>query len=89
VGTLEHAVKHDGRLNLLCCLLRDGPMALDQIAARTGESIGTVRYWIGLLETVGLVERQGAGPRPLYDANLGGQPAWVLEAVAKHRPRMI
>ncbi len=88
---LETIVKHDGRLNLLCCLLDGGPLSVPQIAARIGESLQAVRYWIGLLDAFSLVEKHAgmSGGETLYSATLDRHPEWVREAVAQHRPRAL
>ena len=88
---LEFVVEHDGRLNLLCCLLDAGPLSTRQIAARIGESAQTVRYWIRLLGAFDLVEERGEleGGDPLYVAALDAGPNWVGDAVRRHRPRSI
>ena len=88
---LETIVKHDGRLNLLCCLLDAGPLSVPQLAARIGESTQTVSYWTRLLDSFGLVVKrsEAAGGAALYEASLDDHPGWVREAVRLHRPRAI
>ena len=88
---LETILKHDGRLNLLCCLLDAGPLSVPQLAARIGESTQTVSYWTRLLDSFGLVARRGepAGGELQYAASLDDHPEWVREAVRRHRPRTI
>lgn len=88
---LEMVVKHDGRLNLLCCLLDEGPLSVPQLAARTGESPQAVRYWANLLDSFELIEERAAldDGEPLYAATLDDHPRWVLEAVRQHRPRAL
>ncbi len=88
---METVVNHDGRLNLLCCLLDAGPLSVPQLAARVGESRQAVRYWIALLDSFDLVERREelAGGGLLYEATLDDHPEWVREAVRQHRPRAI
>jgi hypothetical protein len=88
---LETIVRHDGRLNLLCCLLDGGPLSVPQMAARVGESPQAVRYWVGLLDAFSLVEQHAglSGGEPRYVAALDGHPEWVQEAVAQHRPRAL
>ena len=88
---LEMVVKHDGRLDVMCCLLDGGPLSVPQITARTGASMGVVHYWVCLLDTFSLVEKQvelGAG-ESRYVATLDEHPEWVREAVARHRPRTL
>ena len=55
---LETVVNHDGRLNLLCCLLDAGLLSGPQLAARIGESKQTVRYWTRPLDPYGLIEQR-------------------------------
>jgi hypothetical protein len=82
-------VKHDGRLDVLVCLLYDGPLAVPQLTARIGESSQAVRYWLELLDSFGLVEKHVdlAGGEPLYAVTLDEHPDWVREAVEEHRRR--
>jgi DNA-binding transcriptional ArsR family regulator len=84
---LEAIVKHDGRLDVLCCLLDGGPLAIAQVAARTNEPGQTVSYWMRLLESFNLVEKVGDldGQEPLYAVTLEDQPDWIEEAVEEHR----
>lgn len=86
---LEMVVKHDGRLNLLCCLLDEGPLLVSQLAARVGEPPQAVRYWATLLDSFDLVEKlDGLNEgEVLYAATLADQPEWVQEEVRQHRPR--
>jgi hypothetical protein len=86
---LGMVVKHDGRLNVLCCLLDGGPLSVPQLAARIGESSQAVRYWTNLLDSFDLVEKRDAlnDGEPLYAATLDDHPEWVREAVRQHRPR--
>jgi DNA-binding transcriptional ArsR family regulator len=84
---LEAIIKHDGRLDVLCCILDGGPLGVPQLSARTGKSEKAVGHWIKLLDSFGLVERIGDldGREPLYVATLDGHPDWVREAVEAHR----
>ena len=43
---LEAIVKHDGRLDVLCCLVDGGPLGVPQIAARINEPAQSVQYWM-------------------------------------------
>lgn len=83
---LEAIVKHDGRLDVLCCILDGGPLAVPQLSARTGRSLKAVGHYIKLLEAFDLVEKCGDldGGEPLYAATLDEHPGWVLEAVEEH-----
>lgn len=86
---LDGIVRHDGRLDLLCCLLDGGPLSIPQLAARIGKSPQAVRYWAGLLDSFDLIERRAPldDGEPLYEATLDDHPAWVREAVMQHRSR--
>jgi hypothetical protein len=88
---MDLVVKHDGRLNLLCCLVDEGQLSVPQLAARIGESVQAVRYWASLLDTFGLVEELDPldDGEPLYVATLDDQPEWVQEAIRQHRPRAL
>lgn len=78
---------HDGRLDVLCCLLDGGPLSVPQLGARIGESPRIVHYWATLLESFSLVQRLGdlSGRTPLYVVTLDEHPDWVREAVEGHR----
>jgi len=84
---LEAMVRHEGRLDVLCCILDGGPLAAAQVSARIGRSARLVGHWLDLLDSFGLVEKIGAlnGGEPLYAATLDDHPDWVRAAVAKHR----
>jgi DNA-binding transcriptional ArsR family regulator len=88
---LEGVVKHDGRLDVLCCLLDEGALSPTEIAVRIGETMQAVRYWVGLLRSFDLVERRGklVDGEPQYVASLDEQPEWVRAAVRQHRPRAL
>jgi len=89
---LETVVRHEGRLNVLCCLLDYGNQSASQLAARTGDSMQAVGYWIKVLQNFGLVVQVaeiGQHRQRIYSASLDGQPQWVLEAVQNHRPRTV
>jgi hypothetical protein len=84
---LEAIVKHEGRLDVLCCILDGGPLAVPQLSARTGDSPQAVGHNVQLLESFGLVEKIADldGSEPLYVATLDKHPRWVWQAVEKHR----
>ncbi|HEU4905137.1 MAG TPA: winged helix-turn-helix domain-containing protein [Solirubrobacterales bacterium] len=89
---LETVVHHDGRLNILCCLVDNGDQSIPQLAARTGDSQQAVHYWVRVLENFDLVKQvgeEGRQRRPVYSVSLDGHPQWVREAVEDHRPRTI
>ena len=79
-------MKHDGRLDVLCCILDGGPLAVPQLSARTGRPRKVVAYWVELLDSFDLVEKVGdpGGGEPLYAATLDDHPSWVWEAVKEH-----
>jgi DNA-binding transcriptional ArsR family regulator len=83
---LEAIVKHDGRLDILCCLLDGGPRAIMQLSAQTGMSPAEVGHHIELLNLFDLAERaDGVAGEPLYQATLENRPDWVRQAVERHR----
>lgn len=86
-SALEAIVKHDGRLDVLCCILDGGPLSRMQLSARIGESASAVDHWVRLLGTFGLVEKIGdlGGGEPLYVATLDEHPDWVRKAIDEHR----
>ncbi len=83
---LERLVKHDFRLDLLCCLV-DGPLVIPQLSARLDKPVTAVAYHVKLLETRNVVEQtgDGEGDHALYAATLDKHPEWVAEAVRDHR----
>ncbi len=86
-SSLEAIVTHDGRLDVLCCILDGGPLAVPQLSARTGRSVKAVGHYVKLLDSFDLVEKVGGldGGVPLYAASLDEHPDWVREAVDEHR----
>lgn len=86
---LEAIVKHEGRLDMLCCILDSGPLSVPQLIARTGGSGKAVRHYVRLLDVFDLIEKIGDpdDKEPLYAATLDGHPDWVREAVEEHRRR--
>jgi len=86
-STLEAIVKHDARLDLLCCLVDGESLTVPQLSARTGRSLKAVSHNIKLLESIDLVEKAGepGGREPRYGASLDGHPDWVRETVEEHR----
>jgi hypothetical protein len=87
LSRLEAIVKHDGRLDVLCCLLDGGPLGVPQVAARINEPAQSVRYWVRLLESFSLLEKVADlyGQEPLYVVTLQDHPDWVREAIDEHR----
>jgi len=87
---LETVVRHDGRLNILCCLVDNGDQSIPQLAARTGDSRQAVHYWVRVLENFDLVKQvREEGRQRIFSASLDGHPQWVREAVEEHRPRTV
>ena len=84
---LEAIVKHDGRLDVLCCILDGGPLSVAQLSARTGKPVNAVDHWVKLLCTFGLVEKIAdlGGEEPLFAVTLDEHPDWVREAIDAHR----
>ncbi len=84
---LEEAVIHDGRLDVLCCILDSGPLGATQISARIVEPEGLVRHWLETLHALSLVQRIGTpgDGEPLYAATLDNHPDWVRAVIARHR----
>jgi DNA-binding transcriptional ArsR family regulator len=88
-SALEAIVKHDGRLEILRCLLDGGSLAVPQLSELTRMSSREVDHYVKLLVTFGLVEEVGGteGGEPRYAATLDDHPDWVREAVEKRRDR--
>lgn len=85
---LEAVVRHDGRLDILCCLVAEGPLTTPQLSGRLGKPLHNILGWVKLLECFRVVKRTGKyakGRLPLYEANLDEHPDWVREAVEEHR----
>lgn len=84
---LEPIVRHDVRLDILCCLVDREPLEVAQVSASTGRDKHLVRHHLKLLEAFGLVRKEGGRrSRPaLYVACLDEHPDWVAEAVRDHR----
>jgi hypothetical protein len=85
-SALEAVVKHDGRLDVLCCLFHGEPLAVVQLSARIAKPARAVAHYMKQLESFDLVEKtDGLDGEPLYVATLEKQPDWVREAVEEHR----
>lgn len=84
---LETAVVHDGRLDVLCCILDCGPLNAKQVSARLAESERLVRHWLETLHALDLVEKIAApgGTEPLFAVTLDHHPEWVRDVIARHR----
>lgn len=85
--TREAVVRHDARLDILCCLDSDEPMATEQISGRTGMEVRRMAYHLRVLRAFGLIgttPKDGKGPA-LYVLCLDRQPGWVTAAVNEHR----
>jgi hypothetical protein len=83
----ERVVKHDVRLDILCCLVDGKSLTAMQLSARIGKPLREVAYHVKLLDSHDLVTRTGAqfGEHPLYAATLDGHDEWVREAIEEHR----
>lgn len=86
-AALEAIVRHEGRLDVLCCILDGGPLAGPQISARIGKSARLVRHWLEMLDSFDLVEKLAAldGGEPFYAVTLDHHPHWVRVTVDGHR----
>jgi hypothetical protein len=86
-AALEAVVNHEGRLDLLCCLLDGAPLSARQLSARIGRGLSVVGHWVKLLEAFDLIGQVGdrGDAEALYAATLDEQPDWVREAVENHR----
>lgn len=85
--TREAVVRHDARLDILCCLDSDEPLAAQQIGGRTGMGTHRTAYHLRVLRASGLIgttQKDGVGPVP-YVSRLDQQPEWVMDAVNEHR----
>jgi DNA-binding transcriptional ArsR family regulator len=85
--TREAVVRHDARLDILCCLDSDEPLATKQISGRTGMEPPRTAYHLKVLRAFGLIgTTQEDGRCPvLYVLRLEQQPEWVTDAVNEHR----
>ena len=83
----EAVVRHDARLDILCCLDPDKPLTTEQVTARTGIARCGVAYHLKVLRTFGLVgTAPGVGTGPaLFVPCLDRQPEWITDAVNEHR----
>ncbi len=84
---LKAIVRHDGRLDVLCCLIDGAPLAVPQLSAMTGLPTKAVSHFVDLLCSFDLVEKVGSagGQEPLYTIALDGHPDWVRAAIEGHR----
>lgn len=79
-------IKHDGRLDILCCFEDDKPLTVTALSARTGESPEATSYHLKPLLSHGVIRKSGEQEdgEPLYESRLGDQPEWVQKAVEEH-----
>lgn len=79
-------VEHEGRLDVLSCLMESQPSTLTAIAERMGKAPATVAYLLGPLDLHRLVRKTGERERgeSLYETCLDEHPPWVREAVEEH-----
>jgi hypothetical protein len=88
-AALRAIIRHEGRLDLLCCILDGGPLSASQLSSRTGKPPAAIKHWIASLESFDLLDvvaDPGEG-EPLYVVTLDEQPEWVREAVEEHHRR--
>ncbi|HEU4943894.1 MAG TPA: ArsR family transcriptional regulator [Solirubrobacterales bacterium] len=86
---MKAIVRHDGRLDVLCCLVDGAPLAVPQLSAMTGMPASAVSHYIDLLRSFDLVTEVGSVDveESLYSTTLEGQPDWVRMAIETHRRR--
>jgi hypothetical protein len=86
-GSLQAIVRHDGRLDVLCCLVDGAPLAVPQLSAMTGMPTGAVAHYVDLLCAFGLVAKVAVTDSgdPLYTTTLDGHPDWIRVAIEEHR----
>jgi Bacterial regulatory protein, arsR family len=84
---LKAIVRHEGRLDVLCCLVDGAPLAVPQLSAMTGMPESAVSHYVDLLCSFGLAAKVGRadGVEPLYTTTLDGHPDWVRAAIEGHR----
>ncbi len=80
-------MRHDGRLDVLCCILDGGPLTIQQVSARIGCSLRSAAYWLDLLDSFDLVAKVDEldGGEAIFAISLDGHPDWVREAIEHHR----
>lgn len=80
-------VRHDARLDILCCLDSDVPTAPEQVSGRTGMEARRIAYHLKVLRAFGLIgmTQKGGGGPTLYVLCLDRQPEWVSAAVNEYR----
>lgn len=84
---VERVLRHEGRLDVLCCLLDSGPLGAEQVSARTRKPRRAVDQCLQVLEQFELIVAVGgvSGANPLYALNLDRHPEWVRETIEDHR----
>lgn len=83
---MKAIIEHKVRLDLLCCLDRNGPLTVPELSTGIGKSPTAVAYLIDPLDKHKVVRKTGKriDKEPLYEARLDDHPPWVREAVEKH-----
>lgn len=81
---LEAIVKHEFRLDILICLIAEGPMDVGRLAARIGKPESAIKYHVERLLECDVVERDDVTGVTRYTPTLSHHPDWVLEQVMKH-----
>src|SRR6187551_1177667 len=56
---LERIVEHEGRLEILCHLIDNGPLTMAQLSVRTDTPLTAIRYHVTLLSSVRLTKKTG------------------------------
>jgi DNA-binding transcriptional ArsR family regulator len=88
VPSLEALLHHEGRLDLLCCLVDGESLTVPRLSDEAGLSRRAVRHHLDLLAAFDLVAEDGTRDgEPRYAATLEEQPDWVREAIEEHRGR--
>lgn len=83
---LERIVRHDFRLDILCCL--DGEaLTIPQLSARIGKNEKHVAHHMKMLDSFELVGQAGEteAEQKLYSARIREHPTWVVRAINEHR----
>ena len=79
-------IEHEGRLDLICCLVDKGPLTVPGMSAETGKAPLAVAFLLEQLELYRVVWQTGdrVGREPLYEERLRDHPAWMRRLVEKH-----
>lgn len=88
---LKAMIDHGLRLDILVCLVAEGPLSIEQLATRTGKPPSAISYHLEVLRDCDLVDKsqeaesQSAGAMTVarYEATFRDHPGWVHETVIK------